>query len=186
MGSNIVRVPAMAVVFTTAIMLGLIGCSEQPAAGEPSASTAAATSPAGSVLPLEIVSVTSPVKPGREVSITARTAPGARCVFSLWHEQSGMGKTADAPVKIADAEGWVSWTFVMYPDATKGAWRLIVKADLDGTRVERDHAEGGVRQAARRAWQAARDYTLISHRWRLSQWLVELKWRAVGWRWWWG
>lgn len=138
MGSNIVRVPALAVVLTTVLVLGIIGCSEQPAAGVSSTSTSAASSPTDSRLPLEIIPVTSPAKPGREVSITARTAPGARCVFSLWHEQSGRGQTADAPVKIADAEGWVTWSFEMYPDATKCTWRLIVKADLDDVHAEKE------------------------------------------------
>ena len=121
---------------TLMLALGQVGCTMQQAAGTSSTSTPT-TSLSASRLPLEIVSLTSPTRPGQSVTLTVRTAPGAHCYYHTWHELSGTGKTGDPPPAIADAEGWATWSWTVPLDFKTGTWRIVVSATMNGTRAER-------------------------------------------------
>ncbi len=91
-------------------------------------------SPSTSELTLTIVSVTSPVGPGYNATLIAKTAPGARCTITVYYK-SGPSEAAGLYPKDADANGSVSWTWKVGTRTTPGSWRIVVTASLSGKTV---------------------------------------------------
>lgn len=87
-----------------------------------------------SELTLTIVSVTSPVGPGYNATLVAKTTPGARCTITVYYK-SGPSEAAGLYPKDADANGTVSWTWKVGTRTTPGSWRIVVTASLSGKTV---------------------------------------------------
>jgi micrococcal nuclease len=80
-------------------------------------------------LTLEIVSVTSPVSPGANATLVAKTAPGAQCSITVYYK-SGPSTAQGLYSKTADSSGTVSWTWKVGTRTTPGSWRIVVNASL--------------------------------------------------------
>ena len=76
-------------------------------------------------LPLTLVALTSPVRPGRDARLTVQTAPHTQCML-LVHYKAGSADTDLALPKRAGDAGRVSWTWRVDPKATPGTWPVIV------------------------------------------------------------
>ncbi|MBI4496453.1 MAG: hypothetical protein HY689_00930 [Chloroflexi bacterium] len=68
---------------------------------------------------LRIVSLTNPVRPGSEASLTAETDPGLECQIGVYY-RNGRSAAPELTRKAADATGLVSWR-----------WRVEETADID-------------------------------------------------------
>lgn len=86
---------------------------------------------------LEIVSVTSPVSPGAHATLSAETAPGANCSITVYYK-SGPSKAQGLAPKVADANGAVSWTWMVGTRTTPGTWRIVVTAEVGGNRLTKE------------------------------------------------
>jgi competence protein ComEC len=93
----------------------------------------ATAAPAG----LQIVSVTSPVKPGSSATLQALTAPGATCKITVYYK-SGPSKAAGLGDKAADAAGNVSWTWKVGSNTTPGTWRIVVSCSVGGQELSQE------------------------------------------------
>jgi hypothetical protein len=82
-------------------------------------------------LSLQIVSVTSPVRPGAHATLVAKTAPGAECAITVYYK-SGPSTAQGLYAKTADSSGNVSWTWMVGTRTTPGSWRIVVIASLGG------------------------------------------------------
>ncbi len=76
-------------------------------------------------LPVRIVSVTSPVSPGADATLTVQTAPGALCLITVRYK-SGPSKARGLDPKTADSRGIVAWTWRVGTRTTPGRWPIIV------------------------------------------------------------
>ncbi len=85
-------------------------------------------------LTLEIVSVTSPVGPGHNATLVAKTAPGANSRITVYYK-SGPSTAQGLYPKTADSNGSVSWTWMVGTRTTPGSWRIVVTASLGGKTV---------------------------------------------------
>lgn len=85
-------------------------------------------------LPFQIVSVTSPVRPGANATLVAQTTPGAECDITVYY-QSGASKARGLYPKAADSSGTVSWTWMVGTRTTPGTWLIVVKANYGGKTV---------------------------------------------------
>ena len=100
----------------------------------PTATSALTFTPAPQALTLQIVSVTSPVSPGANATLVAKTAPGAQCAITVYYK-SGPSSAAGLYPKGADSAGSVSWTWKVGTRTTAGSWRIVVSASLDGETI---------------------------------------------------
>jgi len=85
-------------------------------------------------LTLAIVSVTSPVGPGYNATLVAKTTPGANCGITVYYK-SGPSTAQGLYPKTTDANGNVSWTRKVGTRTTPGSWKIIVTASLGGKTV---------------------------------------------------
>jgi competence protein ComEC len=77
---------------------------------------------------LTIESVTSPVAPGDDATLTAQTSANASCQITVYYK-SGPSKAKGLTPRKADANGFVSWTWVVGTNTTPGTWRIVVTCD---------------------------------------------------------
>jgi hypothetical protein len=84
-----------------------------------------------SELPLQIVSVTSPVSQGADSTLVAQTVPGAECKITVYYE-SGQSAASGLSPKTADDKGQVSWTWTVGPKTTIGSWKIVIMASNNG------------------------------------------------------
>lgn len=103
----------------------------------PAAPTATQPPPPVAALKLDIASVTSPVRPGANATLTAKTAPGAKCAITVYYK-SGPSTAQGLVPKAADAGGNVSWTWKVGTNTTPGTWRIVVTASKDGSTVTKE------------------------------------------------
>ena len=75
--------------------------------------------------------ITSPVSPSSDVTLEAKTAPGADCVIAVYYS-SGQSEAEGLGPKKADSAGNVSWTWTVGPKTSAGEYRVLVTASLDG------------------------------------------------------
>ncbi|MCL6471795.1 MAG: hypothetical protein K6T91_03175 [Firmicutes bacterium] len=87
-------------------------------------------------LTLDIVSVTSPVSRGNAVTLVAKTTPGATCSIVVMYK-SGPSRAQGLGTKVADANGYVSWTWIVGTRTTLGTWPITVTASMGGKSVSR-------------------------------------------------
>ncbi len=88
-------------------------------------------------LPLTIVSLTSPVSPGADATLRAKTIPNATCSIEVYYK-TGLSEAAGLETKSADASGDVSWTWRVGSGTAPGDWRIVVTATLDGQQAKRE------------------------------------------------
>ena len=74
---------------------------------------------------LTISSVTSPVSRGSNVTLSAKTSPGASCTITV-NYKSGPSKASGLGPKTADSSGVVSWTWKVGSGTTLGTWPISV------------------------------------------------------------
>ena len=110
----------------------------QPAPTQPAAPAVvpAPLPPAGN-LTLEIVSVTSPVRPGGKATLVAKTSPGAECSITVRYK-SGPSKAAGLGPITAGSDGTCSWTWNVGPSTTPGTWPITVSATAGGQNITKD------------------------------------------------
>lgn len=80
---------------------------------------------------IQIISLTSPIDPGAEATLTAKTVPGASCTITVYHK-SGPSEAQGLEPKTAGANGMVSWTWKVGASTTPGTWRIVVTATING------------------------------------------------------
>lgn len=83
---------------------------------------------------LEIESVSSPITPGQDATLVARTIPRAKCSIMVLYK-SGASTAEGLEDKVAGADGKVSWTWKVGTRTTSGTWCVVVSAKLDGETV---------------------------------------------------
>ncbi len=83
---------------------------------------------------LQVVSVTSPARPGTDATLIARTAPGAQCSITVIYK-SGPSTAAGLLKKSATTQGDISWTWRVGTNTTPGDWPIIVTCDMGGISV---------------------------------------------------
>jgi competence protein ComEC len=103
-----------------------------PAHPEPTAAPAPSAD-----LALQIVSVSSPVRPGVRATLTAQTVPGAQCSITVRY-QSGPSSASGLEPKTADASGNISWSWTVGSNTTPGTWPITVTARLGGNSLTRE------------------------------------------------
>jgi len=101
--------------------------SSSPASTSASAAGLPALSQQSNELPLRIMSVTSPVRPGVNATLVAQTILGAECSIIIDYGPSGVQSLRP---KIADGSGKVSWTWTV--GNFRGEWEIVVKANYGG------------------------------------------------------
>jgi hypothetical protein len=82
-------------------------------------------------VPLQIVSLTSPVTAGNFATLVAQTEPGARCGISVTPSESN--NVSGLETKTADSTGNVSWTWLVVSPTPHGTWPIVVMATSNGT-----------------------------------------------------
>lgn len=95
------------------------------------------TSSPSTTLSLQIISVTSPVSPGDDATLVAKTVPGAECDITVYLK-SGPSTASGLYPKTADSSGRVSWTWKVGTRTTAGSWRIVVTATHNGKTVFRE------------------------------------------------
>lgn len=83
---------------------------------------------------LQVISVTSPVRPGANATLSANTTPGAQCTITV-NYKSGPSTASGLQTKTADSQGNVSWTWKVGANTTTGTWQIIVTATSQGSTV---------------------------------------------------
>jgi len=84
----------------------------------------------------EIVSITSPISRGANVTLIAKTSPNASCSITA-HYKSGPSTAAGLGPKTADASGRVSWTWKVGSRTTPGTWGITVTCN--GVSIQTTH-----------------------------------------------
>ncbi|MBE3142117.1 MAG: MBL fold metallo-hydrolase, partial [Thermoplasmata archaeon] len=77
---------------------------------------------------LVIVSVTSPVSPGANATLTAKASPNASCSITVY-TKSGVSTAQGLDPKNADANGNVSWTWKVGTRTTPGTYNINVSCN---------------------------------------------------------
>jgi len=85
----------------------------------------------GQGLEVKLVSVTSPVSPGDDATITVQTAPGATCLITVRYK-SGPSKARGLSPKAADSQGRLSWTWRVGSRTSQGTWPITVTCNSGG------------------------------------------------------
>src|SRR3990170_9071596 len=95
-----------------------------------------AASPVWADLPIKVISVTSPVKPGGPARVEVQTAPAAVCDIEVVY-RSGPSRAAPLRPRRADAKGRVVWLWRVGRQTATGKASVMVECLLgeDITRV---------------------------------------------------
>jgi hypothetical protein len=80
------------------------------------------------------LSITSPVRPGDDATITIQTEPNANCQIVV-HYKSGPSKARGLIPKTADSKGKVSWTWRVGSRTTIGDWPITVTCLINSRRI---------------------------------------------------
>jgi len=112
--------------------------SPAPSSGavEPTTTAVQPAEPAPA-LSLDVLSVTSPVRPGTQATLKAKTTAGAECSIIVYYK-SGPSSAKGLEPKVADAGGNVSWTWTVGTNTTPGTCRIVVKARQGGNEVSKE------------------------------------------------
>ncbi|HEX9897196.1 MAG TPA: thermonuclease family protein [Dehalococcoidales bacterium] len=88
-------------------------------------------------LSLQIIFITSPISPGDNATLTAKTLPNAECSITVYYK-SGPSTASGLYTKTADADGYVSWTWKVGSKTTPGSWRIVVTAKIGDQMVDQE------------------------------------------------
>jgi hypothetical protein len=94
-------------------------------------------SAASMMLDVKLVSLTSPVAPGKTATLVVQTTPKARCSASVKYS-SGMSKATGLGFKNADAKGNVKWTWRVGTKTAAGMWPVTVNCALKSAKGKLD------------------------------------------------
>ena len=94
-------------------------------------STLAPSSVLAQPLPVRLVSVTSPVPPGVDATLTVQTSSEALCLITVRYK-SGPSKASGLVPKMADGRGIVAWTWRVGSRTTPGRWPISVTCSAGG------------------------------------------------------
>jgi len=87
-------------------------------------------------LSLQIISVTTQVRPGQSATLVAQTIPGAKCSIAVYYK-SGKSTASGLYPKTANNSGRVSWTWKVGTRTTPGNWPIVVTASYGGKTITR-------------------------------------------------
>jgi hypothetical protein len=80
----------------------------------------------GEPIPLQIVSIEPrPLRPGRKATVIVRTAPTASVTLGVTYK-SGASVAKHLGAAVADADGYIAWTWHVSGNTTTGVWQLTV------------------------------------------------------------
>jgi len=112
--------------------------TETPVATEMATATATSTVPTATPSPpptctltVTIVSVTSPISRGSNATVSAKTAPGALADITVIYASGEVSQAKGLGPMTADAQGNVSWTWLVGGNTTPGPATIFVTASLD-------------------------------------------------------
>ncbi|NIK76298.1 hypothetical protein FHS15_001405 [Paenibacillus castaneae] len=75
-------------------------------------------------IPLQVVSIEpTPIRPGRKATVIVKTAPGAAISLAVTYK-SGSSKAKHLGEAVADANGYVQWTWHVSGNTTPGIWEF--------------------------------------------------------------
>ena len=94
-------------------------------------------------LPIKVISVTSPVKPGGPARVEVQTVPAAVCDIEVVY-RSGPSRAAPLRPRRADAKGRVAWVWRVGRQTATGKASVMVECLL-GEDITRVRAEFTVR-----------------------------------------
>jgi len=80
-------------------------------------------------LPVKLVSLTSPVRPGGDAALTIQTVPNATCTITVRYK-SGPSTAKGLVPKTSDSQGRASWTWVIGSRTTPGTWPISVTCSV--------------------------------------------------------
>ena len=86
---------------------------------------------------IDIVSLTSPIAPGGQASLTIKTTPGAACTITVYYK-SGPSQAQGLGPQTANSEGNVTWSWKVGTRTTPGTWHVVVTADINGQTITQD------------------------------------------------
>jgi len=81
------------------------------------------------VLPVKLISVTSPARHGYDATIVVATAPKAACTIAVYYK-SGASRAEGLVPETADAQGRIAWIWRVGTRTTPGTWPIIVSCSL--------------------------------------------------------
>lgn len=82
-------------------------------------------------LQVKLVSLSSPVSPGDDATVTVQTAPNASCNITVIYK-SGPSRARGLFPKNADNRGRVDWTWRVGTRTTPGKWPISVTCSAGG------------------------------------------------------
>jgi len=109
--------------------LAILGSAVSTLYATPGSEIKKTEAPKETQLALQITSVTSPVIAGQKATLTAQTAPGARCKISVYYT-STRSAAEGLQEKTVEASGNVSWTWKIGTDMAAGSYRIEVTSTL--------------------------------------------------------
>lgn len=80
---------------------------------------------AAAMLDVKLVSLTSPVAPGKSATLVVQTAPKAKCTAEV-NYGSGKSRAKGLGPKNADAKGTIKWTWKVGTKTATGSWPVTV------------------------------------------------------------
>lgn len=83
---------------------------------------------------IDVVSLTSPISPGGQASLTIKTAPGAACTITVYYK-SGASQAQGLGPQTANNDGNVTWGWKVGTRTTPGTWRIVVTANINGQMI---------------------------------------------------
>ena len=89
---------------------------------------------AGQMMPgleVKVVSLTSPVSPGSQATLTVQTDQKATCTPAVQYK-SGKSGAQGLSKKTANAQGQVSWTWKVGSSTAPGTWPVSVRCTSKG------------------------------------------------------
>jgi len=84
--------------------------------------------------PLQIVSVTSPIKAGDSATLVAKTTLNTECSITVYYN-SGASTASGLITKNADLNGNIFWTWKTSTNTTPGSYKIVVTANLNGKTI---------------------------------------------------
>jgi len=78
---------------------------------------------------VELVSLTTPVAPFTDATLTAKTVPGAACTIVVLYKSRSSRARGLVP-RDANSRGLVSWTWRVRSNTTPGRWPVIVRCSV--------------------------------------------------------
>lgn len=78
--------------------------------------------------------MSSPVSPGQNAYLVARTVPDAICAIQVYYK-NGISEAKGLEQKMSGADGMVRWDWKVGPGTSTGTWKIHVAVSKDGETV---------------------------------------------------